>query len=269
MFNTGNLDRYFQRIHYSGEAAPVLPVLRRLHVAHATQIPFENIDVLLGRPISLDINELYRKLVIDRRGGYCFEQNSLFAAILEQIGFRVIRLAARVRLGSTRVAPRTHMLLAIDIDSQLHLADVGFGGACFLEPIPLKDGFEAEIFGWRHRLKKENEIWVLSSRVEGSWIDQYSFTLEPQFAVDYEVANYYVSTIPTSHFRQILVAQAQRTDIRYALHNAKLIESRGSDSQQIRTIEADEITAVLAQLFGIELLPGTPIPIASHRQTTD
>jgi N-hydroxyarylamine O-acetyltransferase len=261
------LEKYFDRIGYAGDRAPTLPVLKALHVAHATHIPFENIDVLLNRPISLDLGHLFRKLVTSRRGGYCFEQNSLFAAVLEEIGFSVTRLAARVRLGSTRIAPRTHMLLKVDIDRIPYLADVGFGGACFLEPIALEAGRAVELFGWQHRLEKQGESWVLQSLVEGSWMDQYAFTLEEAHPADYEVANYYVSTFPESHFRHILVAQAQRTDVRYALHNAKLIESRGSSAQESRTVDESEIPGLLTHLFGIRLPVGTRIPIAPSRHT--
>src|SRR5688572_327227 len=101
---------------------PATPAgLAELHLAHATHIPFENLDVLLGRPIRLDLDSLQQKLVRDRRGGYCFEQNMLFAAVLEAVGFRVSRLAARVRYRTTRLLPRTHMLLLVDADGGPYL----------------------------------------------------------------------------------------------------------------------------------------------------
>src|SRR5262249_30740485 len=133
-----DLDAYLTRINQVGPLAPTQQVLERLHLAHTTHIPFENLNVLLGRPIRLDLDSLQAKLVRDRRGGYCFEQNTLFASVLEQIGFRVTRLAARVRLGAHRLLPRTHMLLRVDVDGQPWLADVGFGGAGLLQPILLK-----------------------------------------------------------------------------------------------------------------------------------
>ncbi len=261
-----NLDKYFERICYAGDRAPTISVLNALHVAHATHIPFENVDVLLNRPISLHLCDLFDKLVTRGRGGYCFEQNSLFAAILEQIGFSVTRLAARVLLGSSRIAPQTHMLLGVDIDGHTYLADVGFGCDCFLQPLFLEEGGEVDIFGWQHRLKRQGESWVLQTRVAGSWMDQYAFTLEEHYPVDYEVANYYVATFPQSFFRQNLVAQALRTDVRFTLHNSRLIESRSSSHQTSRTLDAGEIAGVLSQLFGIDLPPGTPIPMAPSHQ---
>jgi N-hydroxyarylamine O-acetyltransferase len=258
-----NLDPYLARIEHSGNVAATLPVLRDLHLAHATHIPFENIDVLLGRSISLDIPSLETKLVTNHRGGYCFEQNTLFAAVLEQIGFSVTRLGARVRLGSSRIAPRTHMLLLVQIENKSFLADVGFGGGGFIEPIVLEANQTFEQYDWLHRLRKEKETedWVLQTQQEGEWIDQYAFSLEPHYPADYEVANYYTSTFPTSHFRQILIAQAMTREDRYALHNSKLIEARGSASQSARTLAPKEIPLVLAEKFGLRLPPGTHIPI--------
>lgn len=265
MANSLNLDEYLARIDYQGPLTPNLALLRNLHVAHATHIPFENVDVLLGKPIPLDLSSLETKLVSDRRGGYCFEQNTLFAAALEQIGYFVTRLGARVRLGSQRVAPRTHMLLLVEAEGKPVLADVGFGGGGFLDPIALAVDTQIEQYGWSHRLEREGDLWVLKTKIEGVWIDQYSFTPEPQYPSDYEVANYYTSTHPTSHFRQILVAQAQSTRGRISLHNSTLIEAASSDSQTSRKLNEHEILSVLADKFGLHLPPGTHVPIAPPR----
>jgi N-hydroxyarylamine O-acetyltransferase len=265
MANSLNLDEYLARVEYQGPLTPTIALLRDLHLAHATHIPFENIDVLLGKPIALDLPSLTAKLVTNRRGGYCFEQNTLFAAVLEQIGFTVTCLGARVRLGSTRVAPRTHMLLRVEAEDTPFLADVGFGGGGFLDAIPLAVNAHIEQFGWSHRLEREGELWVLKTKIEGVWIDQYSFTLEPQYPSDYEVANYYTSTHPTSIFRQILVAQAQSTRSRISLHNSTLIEATSSGSQISRKLGEHEILSVLADRFGLHLPTGTHVPIAPPR----
>src|SRR5438477_12188005 len=108
-----DLDAYLRRFEYGGSLKPTYDVLAALHLAHATHIPFENLDILLGRPIHLDLDTLQAKLVHGCRGGYCFEQNVLFAAVLEQLGFAVHRLAARVRYRAQHVLPRTHMLLEV------------------------------------------------------------------------------------------------------------------------------------------------------------
>src|SRR6516225_6723599 len=118
-----DLDSYLARVQYAGVLRASAEVLRELHLAHATHIPFENLDILLGRPIRLDLESLQAKLVHGKRGGYCFEQNLLFAAVLERLGFSVTCLAARVRLGTTRLLPRTHMLLKVDVDGGSWLVD--------------------------------------------------------------------------------------------------------------------------------------------------
>src|SRR5262249_42732190 len=122
-----DIDAYLRRIGYRGEVAPTLVVLDALHLAHATHIPFENLDIQLGRPIQIDLANVQAKLVLGGRGGYCFEQNTLLAAVLRQIGFHVTTLLARVRLHKQRPVPRSHMVLKVDSGECSYLADVGFG----------------------------------------------------------------------------------------------------------------------------------------------
>src|SRR5215472_2819420 len=135
-----DLHTYAARVGYTGDFTSSLATLRALHLAHATHIPFENLDILLGRPIRLDLESLCGKMIDGRRGGYCFEQNALFAAVLEAAGFRVRRLAARVRSGASGVRPRLHMLLGVEAEGGLWLADVGFGADGLLHPLPLRPG---------------------------------------------------------------------------------------------------------------------------------
>ena len=200
-----DLASYFERIAYAGDRTPSRATLAALHLAHATHIPFENLDILLGRPIRLDLASLTAKLVHGRRGGYCFEQNRLFAAALEALGFAVTTLAARVRFGTTSVRPRTHMLLQVDVDGDRLLADVGFGVFGLLIPVPLDDPGESRQFAWTYRIVREAGLYVLQLRTGGAWADLYAFTLEPQYPADYEMANHYTSTHPSSRFVQALI----------------------------------------------------------------
>ena len=143
---------YAARINYKGDFAPTLDTLRAVHLAHATHIPFENLDILLGRPIRLDIESITAKLIHGRRGGYCFEQNALFAAVLEAAGFGVKRLAARVRMGAAEVRPRSHMLLCVEAEGERWLADVGFGGEGLLLPVALNPDQVQPHFDWHIEL---------------------------------------------------------------------------------------------------------------------
>src|SRR5215831_15133157 len=165
-----DLEAYAARIGYSGDFRPDLDTLRALHLAHATHIPFENIDVLLGRPIELDADSLSRKLIHDRRGGYCFEQNALFGEVLERCGFAVARLAARVRWGAPAgaVRPLSHMLLAVEREGETWLADVGFGGDGLLWPVPLRPEPAAQ-FAWTYRVVTEGSLYVLQAGSPEGW----------------------------------------------------------------------------------------------------
>lgn len=252
-----DLEAYLARIEYAEDLSPTRSVLEALHLAHTMHIPFENLDVLLGRPIPLDLPSLQLKIVYGGRGGYCFEHNALFAAVLEQIGFRVTRLAARVRLGTTRVLPRTHMLLQVDVEGSPWIADVGFGGDGLLKPIPLVDNEVVPQWAWRYRAHNEHGLWVLQSLNKGAWLDLYSFTQEPQLPVDFEVANYYASTHPDSRFIQTLTVQLSTPEARYILRDREFLEDRGDD-QISSTVENDEeLLAVLSEIFGLEFSSGT------------
>ncbi|MGD9647634.1 MAG: arylamine N-acetyltransferase [Pirellulales bacterium] len=248
-----DLDAYLARIGYTGSREPKPDTLAALHLAHAQSIPFENLDVLLGRGIRLDLASLEQKLVRDRRGGYCFEQNLLFAAVLEALGFRVARLAARVRLGATRVLPRTHMCVAVDVDGTLYLADVGFGAEGLYLPIPLAADQPHRQLNSTYQLRAETaDHWVLESKRATGWFELYVFTLEPQHLSDYEVANWYVSTNPQSPFTRTLTAQRLTPEARHILRGRELITERDGQ-QQLETLADDAaVLEVLAERFGLE-----------------
>jgi len=252
-----DLDAYCARIRYTGECAPTTAVLEELHLAHATHIPFENLDILLGKPIRLDLTRLQAKLIRGHRGGYCFEQNTLFAAALERVGFRVTRLAARVRAGATHVLPRTHMLLQVEAEGRSWLADVGFGGDGLLKPLPFVAGPECRQYGWTYRLAKENDWWVLQSRGAEGWQDLYAFTLEPQYDVDFEMANHYTSTYPDSVFVKTLTVQLPTPEGRHILRGRELATIRGQEATKCIIENEDALLRVLAEVFGLNFPPDT------------
>jgi N-hydroxyarylamine O-acetyltransferase len=263
IFQRIDLDAYCTRVGYAGGRQPSLETLQALHLAHATHIPFENLDVLLGQPIKLDLTEIQSKLIRARRGGYCFEQNMLFAAVLEQFGFAVTRLAARVRLGAHRLLPRTHMLLLVKLEGVPWIADVGFGGWGLLQPIPLEADREVRQFQWSFRLRRERENWVLQCPQCSLGQDQYCFTLEPQLPVDYQLANYYCSTHPESRFVQTLTVQLPTPTQRYLLRNREfmVIEPTGTRTETLA--DDEELLRVLAERFGLRFPPGTVFRMAS------
>ncbi len=267
-----DVDAYLERIGYSGRREPTLETLRGLHLAHATAIPFENLDILLGRPILLDLASLQAKLVRARRGGYCFEHNSLFAAVLEALGFRVTRLGARVRMGRppTEPLPDTHMLLAVDAQGAPWLADVGFGGDGLPLPIPFEPGPAIEEMRRTYRLVVEPaptggaidspSPHVLQTLRAGEWFALYAFTLEQRSDVDYEMANWFTSTHPRSPFVQGVVAQRLFPDGWLTLHGLELTRSYTDGRSETTMVGADELLSVLAERFGLEFPRGTRFP---------
>ena len=257
---SADLEACGQRIEYAGAWTRTLETLRILHLAHVTHIPFENLDILLGRPILLDLESLWAKLIHGQRGGYCFEHNSLFAAVLESIGFRVTRLAARVRAGATEILPRTHMLLRVNVEGQNWLADVGFGGDGLLYPVPIKHGEVARHFGWQYRVMIDDGMQVLQSLRPAGWSDLYSFTLEPQEPVDYEVSNYFTSTHPRSPFVRRLVAQRPGAESRWTLVNRLLTEQKPDSVTGTTLKDDDALLEVLAERFGLRFPAGTRFP---------
>lgn len=263
IFQRIDLDAYCTRVGYTGGRQPGMDTLQALHLAHATHIPFENLDVLLGQPIKLDLTEIQAKIIRARRGGYCFEQNMLFAAVLEQVGFDVTRLAARVRLGTNRLSPRTHMLLLIKLDGVSWIADVGFGGCGLLQPIPLEADREVRQFQWSFRLRRERENWVLQCPQCSLGQDQYAFTLEPQLPVDYLLANYYCSTHPESRFVQTLTVQLPTPTQRFMLRNREFTVIEPSGVRREMLADDEQLLRVLAERFGLRFPPGTVFPMAS------
>ncbi len=248
-----DLGAYLSRIGFRGAVEPTLATLEGLHLAHLARIPFENIDVRLGRPVSLDLADLQAKLVRDGRGGYCFEQNTLFAAALRSVGFEVSTLEARVRPpGATATLPRTHMLLHTTVNGRAWIADVGFGGDGPLAPVPL-DGTPSEQADGTYRVGREQaDVCVLRRSWNGSWRDLYAFTLSPALPVDFEVANHFTSTYPRSPFVRTLTVQRTRPEARQILRG-RTYTVRRSGGETTCEISGADLAPLLDQEFGLRV----------------
>ncbi|MGP3919619.1 arylamine N-acetyltransferase family protein [Nonomuraea sp. 10N515B] len=235
-----DLDAYLTRIGYDGPHAPTAATLRAVHLAHVQAIPFENLDVLLGRGIRLDLDSLQDKMVTGGRGGYCHEQNLLFAAALESLGFTLKRHLARIRLGRSHL-PRSHATLTVACEGRTWLADVGFGGDGLVEPMPFEDGATLVSGEWRWRLGRDGDFWVLHSGPASEETELYAFRPdEPHYPSDFEVANFYVSEYPQSPFRHHVLVQRTTADRRIRLEDLP-----------VTTVE--ELATTLRDLFGIEI----------------
>jgi N-hydroxyarylamine O-acetyltransferase len=220
-----DLKSYFARIGFEGTPRAELATLQALHSLHPTAIVFENLDPLLGRPVPLDLPALQAKLVAGRPGGCCFEQNTLFKAVLESLSFWVTPLAARVLRMAPPGAPpnpRTHMVLKVELEDGAYLADVGFGGLLASAPLRLLHDVEQETRTGVLRFLESEAFVTLQAKLASHWQDVYRFTLEPQFPIDFEVANWFTSTHPNSRFRNVAMVQRLTPQGRVSLLNRRL-----------------------------------------------
>lgn len=250
------LDRYFARIGHAGPASPTLPTLRMLHRRHAETIPFENLDALLKHSVRLDAPALEEKLLERGRGGYCFEQNALFASVLRALGFRVTCLAARVRWMAPENAatPRTHMLLRVDLPEGPYIADVGFGGLTLTEPLALVADAAQPTSHEAFRFKTVAGEFEMQARLGEEWRSLYRFSLDEQNAADYEVANWFISTHPNSIFTGNLMAARPSEGRRYALMNTDFtVRHLDGRIEQHRLETAAALAEVLSRDFLITL----------------
>ncbi len=268
-----DLEAYFARIGYDGPRAPTLATLHGLTAAHTQSIPFENLDVLLGRGIELGIEALFDKLVRRRRGGYCFEQNGLLLQVLEALGFEVHALSARVRIDRSRAEtpPRTHMFLRVEIEGESWLTDVGVGGLSLTGAIRIGEAAEQATPHETRRLVREQEggLWFHQARLGDGWSDVYEFTGEAMPPIDREVASWFTSAHPGSHFRsRLIVARATPDGGRLTLLNSEL-KVRGPDGRAVaRPIGSPgALLEVLRREFGLYFpdetrfgQPGSPWP---------
>lgn len=261
-----DLDAYFARIHYGGSRTPTLATLHAIAFHHVQHIPFENLDVLLGKGIEIEPERVQEKLVYAHRGGYCFEQNTLFLAVLEQLGFTVRPLSARVRYQRPRefTPARTHLFVRVELDEP-YLADVGVGAMSLTGALRLADTGEQATPHEPRRLLREGGLVYHQVRFGDTWHDVNEFTLEEMPVIDRTVANWYTSTHPSSHFKnRLFVARAAPDGGRIGLANYEL-SIRGRDGEATyRTLHSNaELLDVLAEYFGIELPAATQITWAS------
>ena len=247
------IEAYLKRMNYSGSLEPTAETLRNLQVAHLLTVPFENLSIHAGEPIVLEDDALFSKIVDRRRGGFCYEANGLFAALLRALGFEVAMLAAGVaKSGGDFGPPFDHMTLMVTL-SDRWLVDVGFGDS-FLEPL-LLDSREEQVQGTRaFRIVDDNDHLILMRRNPGGdWEPQYRFTLQPYTFADYEVMCLFHQTSPDSHFTKGRICSRATEDGRISLSEMRLITTTGP--QQLRDertlADREEYDRVLRDQFGI------------------
>lgn len=247
-----NAPAYLSRIRYAGPIVPNAETLRSLHRAHMFAVPFENLDISLGRKIICDESRFLHKIVEERRGGFCYELNGAFAALLRELGFQVTPLSARVSVGDGGVGPDfDHLALRVELEQEW-LADVGFGDS-FVEPLPLVSGLEQEQFGRRYRMVSVDGEFCLEANADNIWKKQYVFTLQPRELSEFAGMCHYHQTSSDSHFTRKRVCSLATPDGRITASGDKLIETCNGVREE-RVLAGDaEWQAVLRERLGMSL----------------
>jgi N-hydroxyarylamine O-acetyltransferase len=248
------IEAYLERINYHGSLSPTAETLRALQVAHLLAVPFENLSIHAGEPVVLEDEALFTKIVERRRGGFCYEANGLFAALLRTLGFNVHMLSAEVAKAEGGFGPAfDHMALMVSLEKRL-LVDVGFGDS-FLEPL-LLDERAAQVQGRRaFRIDTDGPCFVLMQRDDGDeWKAQYRFTLKPHEYGDYAEMCRYHQTSPQSHFTRARVCSRATEDGRVTLSGMRFIKTSEKEGRQERTLTSEEEYAtLLREQFGIAM----------------
>jgi N-hydroxyarylamine O-acetyltransferase len=256
MFDPFDLDAYLQRIGYAGPRTPSLVTLRDLHLRHTASIPFENLDVFLRTPIRLDMPSLVDKLIVRKRGGYCYEQNTLLMTALRAIGYNVRSLAGRVQWQSPpgRVAARHHMVLLISLPEDDFLADAGFGGLTLTAPLRFVTDIAQDTPHGRYRIVPVRDEFQVQAQVDNDWHPLFQISLAEQNAADWDSANWFISTSPDSIFTRTLMAALPLPDRRYTLRNDRLsIHHLGGRSEHRTLSDANELMTVLRDTFRLNI----------------
>ena len=247
---------YLARIGVGVAQAPSLEALASLHEAHLLAVPFENLDISLGRPICLDRDALLAKVVGARRGGYCYELNGLFALLLRHLGYAVALVSARVATAAGGLTDEyDHVALIVSggrLDGAV-LADVGFGEG-FITPLPLLDGFERRERDKAVGLVQPGDTWVYRERREGErWRDCFVFTTTPHPLDDFAERNEWQQSSPESHFTRSRVASLLTPAGRVTLSGSRLITTTNGLREEAELPDEDRVRAALADHFGIVL----------------
>ena len=251
-----NLALYLQRLGFDAPPAPTLETLRQLQLRHTGVFPFENLTTLSGQPVLIDLPSIEQKVLHDGRGGYCYELNNLFLALLQELGFDARGISGRVVMGQPEGAwtARTHRLSLVTLDGVRYITDVGFGGMVPTAPLMLDTPAEQFTPHEPYRIEQHEDGYTLRANVGGEWRAMYIFDLQRQEDIDYAVGNWYVSTHPESSFaRQLMVARTGEGWRRTLNNGSFAIHRIGSETERRQVTDVDELLGLLRSEFDIRV----------------
>lgn len=255
------IQAYLQRIGYAGPINTSVETLSRLQECHLHTVPYENLDILLRKPLSLEIDDLFEKMVVHKRGGYCFELNALFGWLLKELGFSVVNLFARFWRDEPNPPPkRRHHVLRVEAEGKHYLCDVGVGGIVPRRPIVIEEGLEQQQGDEHYRMERDEAFgWYLcewkghSDSTDGAWRPIYSFTDEPQLAKDFIMASYWCEHAPESIFTQSAMIAIRTNEGRNTVAGREFRIFKGTDVHTFVPENEEEYRTALQTYFGIIL----------------
>jgi len=251
-----NLALYLQRLGFDAPPAPTLETLRQLQLRHTGTFPFENLSTLSGQPVLIDLPSIEQKVLHDGRGGYCYELNNLFLALLQALGFDARGISGRVVMGQPEGAwtARTHRLSLVTLGGVRYITDVGFGGMVPTAPLMLDTPAEQFTPHEPYRIEQHEDGYTLRANVGGEWRAMYIFDLQRQEDIDYAVGNWYVSTHPESSFaRQLMVARTGEGWRRTLNNGSFAIHRIGRETERRQVTDVDELMGLLRSEFDIRV----------------
>jgi N-hydroxyarylamine O-acetyltransferase len=248
-----SLSSYLDRIAYSGPSNPSAETLKHLHRAHQFHVPFENLDISLGRRIVCDEGRMLQKIVDEKRGGFCYEMNGAFAWLLNKLGFEVTLVSARVGRADGSFGPEfDHLSLRVDLDEPW-LADVGFGDS-FVDPLRLQPGLEQHQENGVFRVVQNDVGWMVERlQPNQTWHGEYAFTLTPRRLEDFAAMCHHHQTSPDSHFTQNKVCTLATPKGRITLTKDKLIVTSNGEREERDIPTEKEWEDILKNQFGVSL----------------
>jgi N-hydroxyarylamine O-acetyltransferase len=252
-----DVDAYLERIGYVGSREPTAETLRHLHRSHMRAVPFENIDIQLGRRIVLSLDSIFDKIVHQRRGGFCYELNGLFGWLLERLGFAVTLLSARVCDGGRPGPEFDHLTLLVGLERRV-IADVGFGDS-FLEPLSLEDRGVAVHQGSEYRVTGSDPELVVERRRDSDWQQQYVFSLTPRELSEFGGMCEFHQTSPESGLTRRAICSLATPAGRVTLSGGRLIMTTALGREERDVTDEEEYRTLLKTWFGIDLGHGAPI----------
>jgi N-hydroxyarylamine O-acetyltransferase len=251
-----NIALYLQRLGFGAPPAPTLETLRQLQLRHTGAFAFENLTTLSGQLVLIDLPSIEQKVLHDGRGGYCYELNNLFLALLQELGFDARGISGRVVMGQPEGAwtARTHRLSLVTLDGVRYITDVGFGGMVPTAPLMLDTPAEQFTPHEPYRIEPHEDGYTLRANVAGEWRAMYIFDLQRQEDIDYAVGNWYVSTHPESSFaRQLMVARTGEGWRRTLNNGSFAIHRIGSETERRQVTDVDELLGLLRSEFDIRV----------------